>query len=68
MNPEHSPVNFTEAEVRRRLRQWADVTALSLSLMHSAIQWEFPHLSLAEVRAKLNERLATHRERRLPKE
>jgi hypothetical protein len=36
--------------------------------MESAIRFEFPHLSDAELRAKFNERLALHRERRLPKE
>lgn len=59
---------LTETEVRHRLWQWAEVTALSLSLMESAIRFEFPHLSDAELRAKFNERLALHRERRLPKE
>jgi len=55
------PSIMTDAEVEVRLRQWSEVTALSLELLEAAIKREFPFLSQAELRHKLIERLDTFR-------
>jgi hypothetical protein len=55
------PLIPTDAEVEARLRQWAEITALSLKLLEASIKWEFPNLSESEVRDKMVERLDTFR-------
>jgi hypothetical protein len=59
---------LTEDEVKRRLWQWADVTALCLSLKEAGLRAQFSHCSDAEIQTKLKEHLAILRHLRLPKE
>jgi hypothetical protein len=55
---------ITAEEVETRLRQWSEVTALSLELLEAAIKQEFPGLSEREIRGKLIERLDEFRRAR----
>jgi hypothetical protein len=59
---------LTEGDVTRRLWQWADITALCLSLKEAGLRAQFPHCSKAEIQIKLKEHLAMLRQMRLPKE
>jgi hypothetical protein len=59
------PVIPTGAEVEARLRQWSEVTALSLALLEASITREFPSLSEDERRHKMLERLETFRRLRV---
>ena len=52
-----SPSIVTDSEVEARLRQWSEVTALSLALLEASIKQELPGLSEGELRDKLIERL-----------
>ncbi len=64
--PSNPPL--TEAEVTRRLWQWAEITALVLSLKEAGLRAQFPHCSDAEIQTKLKEHLAILRQLRLPRE
>lgn len=55
---------ITADEVDARLRQWSELTALSLELLEAAIKQEFPGLSERETRDKLIERLNEFRRAR----
>jgi hypothetical protein len=59
---------LTEDEVKRRLWQWADITALCLSLKEAGLRAQFPQCSDAEIHTKFKEQLAILRQLRLPKE
>ena len=59
------PSTLTDTEAEARLRQWAEVTALSLELLEASIKREFPSLSDSELRQKLIERLGTFRRLRV---
>ena len=63
--PPHPPL--TENEVKQRLWQWADITALCLSLKEAGLRAQFPHCSDAEIQSKFKEHLAILRQLRLPK-
>jgi hypothetical protein len=56
---------MTAVEGEARLRQWAEVTALSLELLEASIKRDFPSLSAHELRQKLIERLDTFRRLRV---
>jgi hypothetical protein len=56
---------ITAAEVEARLRQWSEVTALSLELLEASIKREHPSLSEDELRQKLIERLDAFRRARV---
>lgn len=55
---------ITAEEGEARLRQWPELTALSLELLEAAIKQEFPGLSERETRDKLIERLDAFRRAR----
>lgn len=59
---------LTEDEVKRRLWQWADITALCLSLKEAGLRAQFPDCSDAEIQIKFKEHLDVLRQLRLPKE
>jgi hypothetical protein len=56
---------ITDAEAEARLRQWAEVTSLSLALLEAVITREHPSLSETELRQKLIERLEEFRRLRV---
>jgi hypothetical protein len=56
---------MTDVEGESRLRQWAEVTALSLELLEASIKRDFPSLSEDELRQKLIERLDAFRRLRV---
>ena len=53
-----------DSEVKQRLRQWSEATALSLALLEALIKHEYPVLSDGDLRRKLTERLQTFRQLR----
>jgi hypothetical protein len=55
------PLILTDADAEARVRQWSEITSLSLALLEAAITREFPALSEDELRQKLIERLDTFR-------
>ncbi|MEW6324618.1 MAG: hypothetical protein AB1515_04460 [Nitrospirota bacterium] len=59
------PPIITAQEAEARLRQWAELTSLSLALLEAAIKQECPGLSELELRDKLIERLETFRRLRV---
>ena len=61
-----SEINATSA--RYCLMAWADVTALSLTLLEASLHMEFPSLSEESLRFKVIERLNTYRNMRFSQE